>query len=126
MLKPRKVFSLVWVFESFQDDPSFFSRRMFGGLSVYLHGRMIMVLAENSDDSVWNGILYPTEREHHASLKKDFPSLENHSILPKWLYLPMSASDFETVATETAQLIAGNDPRFGILPKTKKRGKKKK
>jgi len=63
-----KAFGLIWAFEPIQDDPSFFSKRMFGGLATYLHGKMIMVLMENHGErsyrgqsfefDSWNGIFY--------------------------------------------------------------------
>ena len=135
-MKTKKRFSLEWAFELFQDDPSFFSKRMFGGLSAYVHGRMVMVLCESPGDrewkdkkysfDIWSGILVPTERDFHASLTKEFSSLVTHPVLPKWLYLPMTNSDFENVAESLARLIAKNDERFGVIPKLRKITKKKK
>lgn len=130
-MKLKKQFSLEWAFEPFQDDPSFFSKRMFGGLSAYKDGRIVMVLTENPGEQswrgknyafdIWNGILFPTERKHHPAILKDFPSLVPHPVLPKWLYLPMTVDDFEAVAEIIAKLIGRNDVRFGVIPKAKDR-----
>ncbi len=139
-MKLNKKFSLSWAFEAFQDDPSFISKKMFGGLSAYVHGRIVMVLCESPGDrlwrgktysfDIWNGILIPTEREFHSALIKEFPSLINHPVLSKWLYLPMTTSDFEEVAEKVAHLITKDDERFGVVPKPRlqkpKRNKKKK
>lgn len=128
--RPRS-FSLTWIFESIEDHPTFGTRRMFGCLAAYTHHKMMLVLAENPGDrtykrttfpfDIWNGLLLPTEREFHESLKKTFPNLVNHPVLPKWLYLPMSDESFETTALELAELVRRNDPRVGIVPKAKTR-----
>ncbi|MCB0392576.1 MAG: hypothetical protein KDD58_14905 [Bdellovibrionales bacterium] len=133
-----KFFSLTWAFEAFEDSPTFFTKRMFGGLAAYVEGKMVLVIFENPDDreyrgkvynfDLWNGILLPLERKVHATLINDFPELINHPVLPKWLYLPMSNEYFETTIETISSLIAKNDPRFGIYPQTKtsKKLKKKK
>lgn len=130
----KKVFSLIWVYESFEDDPLFYTRRMFGGLAVYVHEKMVFVLVENPGDKIyrekvydfeiWNGLLLPTSREFHDSLQEEFPSLVSHPVLGKWLYLAMANEDFESIALSLAEKIKINDHRFGILPTLKKRAKK--
>ncbi len=115
-----KKFSLVWAFESFSTEPGFATKRMFGGLAVYLHGRMVMFIFEDANDQTWNGICFPTMREHHESILHEFPDLVNHAVLPKWLYLPMLAENFESAVGEIAERIMQDDPRFGIYPKQKK------
>jgi len=133
-MKP-KIFSLIWIFECLEDQDSFFTKKMFGGLAVYFNGRMVMLLCESPGDTewrgatypfeIWNGLLLPTEREFHQSLQKDFPNLVNHPVLPKWLYLPMSDPNFEETALQVANQIEKKDERFGILPKEKSKPKKK-
>ncbi len=131
----KKEFLLTWVFEPFEEQVSFYTKRMFGGLAAYVHGRMVMVLTENADENsyrgkdyaidLWDGILLPTERGFHSSLQADFASLLTHPVLGKWLYLPQTADDFEEVAIEIGEHIARNDQRYGILPKPKSPRKKK-
>lgn len=124
---------MTWTFDAFESEASFCTRRMFGCLAAYVHGHMVMALAEDPGErsyrgktypyDIWNGILLPTRRDCHASLMKDFAGLVPHPVLGKWLYLPASHEDFETVIREIAECIAGNDPRLGIDPKIR-RGKK--
>lgn len=131
----KKEFTLTWALEPFEENATFRTKRMFGGLAVYVHGRMVMLLAESAgereyrgkryDIDLWDGILLPTERDVHPSLLNDFPSLLSHPVLSKWLYLPQTADDFEDAALDIAQGIAHNDMRFGILPKVKPAKKKK-
>ena len=83
---------------------------------------MVMALAEQEDSDVWNGILFPTDREHHESLSQEFPGLVSHSVLGKWLYLPMNDLNFEDFVGRIGILIARGDARFGVLPsKTRKK-----
>lgn len=125
--KKKKVFQLVWSFESFEDHHSFYTKRMFGGLAVYLHGKMMMVLSESPgereyrgnkfDFDIWDGILYPTHYEYQESLQKDFPDLIQHPVLKKWLFLRRDLENFEELAYECSEKITRNDERFGIFPK---------
>lgn len=99
---------------------------MFGGLAAYCRDRLVMVLVENPGEQdyrgkcygfdIWDGILLPTEKNHHASLMKEFPDLKPHPVLGKWLYLPAAAEDFETTARTLAESIAQDDPRLGVYP----------
>ena len=128
--KAKKEFTTTWAFEAFDRDPSFFQKRMFGGLAAYLHGRMVMVLAEDPGEKsyrgkdygvdLWDGILLPTERGFHSALFKEFPALSPHPVLGKWLYLSAGEDHFETIAVSIADRIAAGDERFGIEPRMKK------
>lgn len=131
-----KHFRLRWIYEPFEDSPSFFAKPMFGGLAVYLHEKMVLVLTESEGDrrwkdqeypfDLWNGILFPTERDHHISLIGEFGCLRPHPALGKWLYLPLSEPGFEAMAIRLAGLIASNDPRMGIYPKRRKKSSSRK
>jgi hypothetical protein len=102
---------------------------MFGCLAAYVQGRMVMVLAEDPGErsyrgrtfayDIWNGIMLPTERKFHASLTQEFKSLKPHPVLAKWLYLPATDQDFETLASAYSDRIMAGDPRFGIEPQIK-------
>ena len=134
--KPKKIFELTWTYENFEEHPTFYTNRMFGGLAVYAHHKMMMLIAEdpgektyrgqNYDFDIWNGLLFPTEYEYQDSLQKDFPQLVQHPILKKWLYLPLSTENFEETAHDCALRIRSNDKRFGIFPKLSDPKKKKK
>lgn len=113
----------MWTVEPLEDDPTFVTRSMFGGLAVYYDGKMVLVMMENRNDLDWNGMLIPTERPFHLSLLKEFSELIPHRILGKWLYLPLSSGDFEDHAVRLIDSIRRRDPRFGIYPK--KRSSKK-
>lgn len=117
--KPRKPHQLEWVIEPLTDEPGYFEKPMFGALACYLHGRLMLVLASRGEP--WRGLLLPTEKDMHPSLMQEFSPLNPHPVLGKWLYLPMSDEDFETVAVEIVELILSNDPRIGVEPRERSR-----
>ncbi|MCM0606625.1 MAG: hypothetical protein KA715_11090 [Xanthomonadaceae bacterium] len=117
-------YSLVHFYESLYGHERLTYRKMFGGLAIYFKGRLVTCIMQNREDSDWNGILIPTERDHHAALLERWPSLIPHKILPKWLYLSMSNPELESIAPEIVRAIEKSDPRIGIEPKSKNRAKK--
>lgn len=124
MARKRKPHPLRWVVEDLTEDDSYYQKPMFGCEAVYLHGRMMVVLAARPRPP-WQGVLLPLEREHHASILEEFPVLAPHPVLPKWLYLPERHDEFEEVVTQIAERIAANDPRFGIEPRAPRKRKRK-
>jgi len=67
----------------------------------------------------WNGLLIPTEKEFHDSIRKDFKGVVQHPVLKKWLYLPETYEDFETVASDIVEHVLMDDQRFGVEPKAR-------
>jgi hypothetical protein len=114
-----KTFDNEWITQSFEDHPSFFTKRMFGGLAVYLFGRQMLVLVEPTKTGrwQWHGVLICTDRAHHAAILEEFPQLAPHDVLKKWLYLDSRHKDFELTLERLAGVIARNDERFGIQPR---------
>ena len=118
------------------DEPSYFSKQMFGGLAIYFKDLMVLVLTESPGDrewrgrsynfDLWNGALICTSREHHKSLQASWPALISHPVLGKWLYMPMSHSEFESSISDLVDAIAQGDPRVGIVPGQKGRRKSRK
>jgi hypothetical protein len=119
-----RTFDNEWIFQIFENHPSFFTKRMFGGLAVYLFGRQMMVLVEPTMSGrwKWHGVLICTEYAHQPAIMKEFPQLAPHDILRKWLYIDSHHEDFEPAIERVAEAIARNDPRFGIHPRPKRSG----
>jgi hypothetical protein len=117
--KAKQKSSLLWLFEPLEDDPGYFQKKLFSFDAAYLDNRLYLAVAEGKDP--WNGLLICTSREHHAALKADFPQLAPHKILGKWLHLPLSHPEFETVATELVVLVRKRDPRLGVETQVRKR-----
>ena len=121
-----KTFDNEWIVRPFEDHPSFFTKRMFGGLAVYLFGRQMMVLVEPTKTGrwKWHGVLICTDYARHRAIVTEFPQLAPHGVLKKWLYIDSQHEDFEPTLERVANAIARDDPRFGIhpRPRTKRAG----
>jgi hypothetical protein len=117
-----KTFDNEWIVQTFEDHPSFFTKRMFGGLAVYLFGRQMMVLVEPTKTGrwQWHGVLLCTDHAHHRAIIAEFPQLAPHDVLKKWLYIDSQHADFEPALERVAKAIARDDPRFGIHPRTRR------
>jgi len=113
-----KTFDNEWILDAFDGRPSFFTKRMFGGLAAYLHERQMLVLVEPTKTGrwKWHGVLVCTDQKHHMSIRADFPALVPHAVLRKWLYIDSKHDHFEPTMGAVAKRISMNDQRFGIVP----------
>jgi hypothetical protein len=118
-----RTFENEWIFHAFENHPSFFTKRMFGGLAVYLFGRQMLVLVEPTKTGrwKWHGVLICTDHAHQRAIIEEFPQLAPHDILKKWLYIDSRHEDFEVTMEHVSEAIARDDPRFGIDPLNKQR-----
>ena len=123
-----KTFDNEWIFQAFEAHPSFFTKRMFGGLAAYLHGCQMMLLVQPTKTGRWNwhGVLICTDYAHHSAILDEFPRLSPHEVLGKWLFIDSRHEEFESTMQSVAQAIVRDDKRFGILPQRKSRRAKKK
>lgn len=117
--RARSVHRYAWLWEPLEAEASFVLGSMFGTRVVYLDGRLALCFSARAEP--WRGVLVCTEREHHASLKGEFPALVPHPILPKWLYLGESEDCFERAAERLVELVRLRDPRIGVAPKQGRR-----
>ena len=117
-----KTFDNEWIVQAFEDHSSFFTKGMFGGLAVYLFGRLMMLLVEPTRTGrwQWHGVLICTERAHHPAIIEEFPHLAPHTVLKKWLYIDSQHAHFQPTLERVADAIARDDPRFGIHPRPRK------
>ncbi len=121
-LRPRAVKAehpLQWLAEPLLGEPTYVLKSWFGGRTIMLHGRHHLFLTVQGEP--WQGVLVCTYHEHQASLRAEFPALQQHPVLGKWLYLPEAAESFERDAKRLLQLVRSRDPRLGILPSPKKK-----
>lgn len=127
--KPSRKIPFSFVLELL-DGASPYTRPMFGCTSVYVEEKIVLILREKSEYVRDNGVWVATTREHHTSLKQDFPSLRSielfGGITTGWQNLPVDAPDFEDAVTRMCELILRRDPRVGKIPKPRKSQKKKK
>jgi hypothetical protein len=115
-----RVFDNEWIFETFERHATFFTKRMFGGLAAYLHGRQMLVLVEPTKSGrwKWHGVLVCTGFDDQPSIRADFPALAPHAVLRKWLWVDSTHDDFEKTMEAVARCMGRNDPRFGIVPRS--------
>lgn len=102
---------------------AFTVKPMFGMWAIYVDQKIVLILKQKNDNPDTNGVWIATYKEHHKSLKNEFPSL--HSISSssigidetEWQVLPIDTEDFETSVRKVCELIKHNDSRVGRIPK---------
>jgi hypothetical protein len=114
--------SLAWIFEAFESEPSYLSKRMFGCDAAYIDGLLCLVAADR--DAPWNGLLVCTSQDRHAALIDEMPALQPHPVLGKWLYVTQYDPAFESIAQRMTALVLARDPRVGVEPKPRSRRRK--
>lgn len=101
------------------------TRPMFGCLAVYVEEQIVFVLRDKAVSAADNGVWLATTREHHESLRRDFPYMRSIGVLggkvTGWQVLPADAPDFEEAALRACRLVLARDPRIGKVPKAKSR-----
>jgi hypothetical protein len=114
--------SLVWIFEAFERDPTYITKRMFGSDAAYIDGLLCLVAADRGDP--WNGLLICTSQNRHAALIDEMPALQPHPVLGKWLYVSQDDPAFEDNVKRITELVLARDERVGVEPKPRRRGRK--
>jgi hypothetical protein len=126
-LKKKAPRPFEFVLDELEDlDP--ITKPMFGAIGVYVRDAIVLILRDRPKSTCDNGVWLATTAEHHASLKKDFPSMRSIEVFGPgptgWQVLPSDADDFEESALRACELIKKSDPRIGKIPKPKSRSKK--
>src|SRR5205814_1886825 len=95
------------------------TRSMFGCLAVYVGDKIVLALRDRRGETADNGVWLATTREHHESLRREFPNMRSIQLLKAdvtgWQVLPADAPDFEETALHACELIVARDPRIGKL-----------
>jgi hypothetical protein len=122
-----KKFEHEWILQKFVEHPTFFTKRMFGGLAAYLFERQMLLLVEPTKSGrwKWHGVLICTDYAHHPSIRADFPALMPHQVLRKWLFIDSTHEDFESTMEAVAKQVASDDPRFGVVFRGPRPGSRK-
>jgi hypothetical protein len=81
-------------------------------------------LRDKPNQTADNGVWLATTKEHHESLRGEFPNMRSIQVLGKevtgWQILPADSPDFEQSALRACELIAARDPRIGKVPTTRR------
>lgn len=125
---------LKWIEDLLPED-EYRRKAMFGGFAYYIGDKMVLATFESTGNrtynrkkyefEIWNGCMFPVEREFQEQARARFPFLISHPILPKWLYLPLETENFEELATEVMAQATKPTGFWGSYPKPKKSSKKK-
>lgn len=101
---------------------------MFGCHAIYQNEKIVLITRNKEEHKHDNGVWLATTQEHHASLKRDFPSMRSIQLLGNketaWQNLPADADDFEESVLKACDLIRKGDIRIGKIPKPKNKKKK--
>ncbi len=127
-IKRRKPVPFEFVLEALA-PLSPLTHSMFGCLAVYIEDKIVLILREKSDQTSDNGVWLATTRDHHESLRRDFPNMRSIRVLGAettgWQVLPADAPDFEESVLRACDLIAAGDPRIGKVPGARDASKSK-
>jgi hypothetical protein len=118
-VKTRKPVPYSFVLDAISHLP-IETRSMFGCLAVYVGEKIVLMLREKQKQVEDNGVWLATTREHHQSLRREFPHMRSIQLLGNdtgWQVLPADAPDFESAALRACELILARDPRIGKVPK---------
>ena len=118
-VKPRKAVPHQFVLDAIAAlSPT--TRSMFGCLAVYVADKIVLILRDKSDETADNGVWLATTKDHHDSLRREFPNMRSIQVLGKgvtgWQVLPVDAPDFEEAALRACARILAADPRIGNVP----------
>lgn len=123
-IKPRKAVPHEFVLDALAPlSPT--TRPMFGCRAVYVKRKIVVILRDKQQAASDNGVWLATTREHHESLRREFPNMRSIPVLGKgttaWQILPAEEPDFEEAALRACELILAGDPRIGRVPNARHR-----
>lgn len=128
----RELGELKWI-EDILPDEEVSRKPMFGGFAYYYTGKIVLVIFESEGDysyknkkynfEIWNGVMFPVEREYHPMVAREWPQLVNHPVLSKWFYLPAKSEDFEELLPMIIKKIFRPDSVWGTTPSKNKKSK---
>ncbi len=118
-VKPRKAVPFEFVLDGIA-ALSPYTRPLFGCIAVYVQDKIVLVLRDKRTSTEDNGVWLATTKEHHESLRREFPRMRSIKVLGTevtgWQVLPADEPDFEEAALRACELILAKDPRIGKVP----------
>lgn len=123
-IKKRKIVPHQFVLDALE-TLSPMTRSMFGCVAVYVEDKIVLALRDKPGETAAdNGVWLATSKEHHESLRREFPNMRSIQVLGKgvtgWQVLPSDALDFEEATLRVCDLIVKRDPRIGKVPKARR------
>jgi hypothetical protein len=75
-------------------------RPMFGCYAIYVGEKLMLILRQRKDHTEDNGVWLAAQREHHESLKKQFPRMRSIRLLGTsetvWQNIPVDEDDLKS------------------------------
>jgi hypothetical protein len=106
-------------------DAGAYTKFFFGCTAVYVGDKIVFVLRDKPAAVADNGVWIATTRDHHASLKRELPSLRSITVFGDgetgWQVLPAEDDAFEEQVMRACELVVAGDARLGKVPKKKAR-----
>jgi len=104
------------------------TKPMFGCTAVYVEDRIVFILRDRRSSPRDNGVWVATTAEHHASLRRELPSLRSIVVFggsgeTGWQVLPAEDPLFEEHALRACELVLARDPRIGKIPARRRRAR---
>ena len=97
------------------------TRSMFGCVAVYVEEKIVLILRDRPISPADNGVWLATTKQHHESLRREFPRMRSIGMLGKavtgWQLLAADEADFEETALRACELVLANDLRIGKFPR---------
>ena len=125
-VKPKKSTPFEFVLDALAAI-SPWTRPMFGCLAVYVEEKIVLILRDKPSNRDDNGVWLATTKEHHESLRREFPNMRSIRVLGTkvtgWQLLPSDAADFEEAALRACELVLAKDPRVGKVLASKRRAR---
>ena len=124
LFAPKKKIPFDWVLGELESlEPT--TNPMFGCTAVYVEEKIVFILRDRPTHREDNGVWVATTREHHASLRKDLPTLRRIGDLAAgaetgWQILPANEESFEDEVLRACAFVLRGDRRIGKIPKPKK------
>jgi hypothetical protein len=105
------------------------TRPMFGCHAVYVEDKIVLILRDKGRPACDDGVWVATTEAHHASLRRELPSLRSITVLASggvtgWQILPVEADDFEESVLRVCALVRAGDVRIGKVPKPRRKSAK--
>lgn len=111
-------------FAELVERDGYYCKSFFGGLSIYVFGKMVAFLCDRPGQKtyrgkrykidLWNGCLIPSHRDDHDSLLKILKGTTVHPVIEKWLYLPYDSKYFEQSIGALVDMIEKKDNLVGV------------
>ncbi|SRR5579862_4124874 len=127
-IRRRKAVPHAFVLDAIS-ELSPYTRPMFGCLAVYVEEKILLILRDKPTHASDNGVWIATTKEHHESLRREFPSMRSIGVLGApvtgWQLLPVDSEDFETAALHACDLVLAGDERIGKVPGARKKARRR-